>query len=262
MDTFNDCPYMDDENIEVINYDDERKKHYNKTYMKCETSGKYIHQSFIKNGDCQCDDSSQSFLCEDEFLEINYLKKTILFQHICDGYIDLSPIIIEGENYTDETECQQWKCNNIYTRCNNLWNCPNGEDEIGCISYSTLNCSSKEHLCVKIDTNQLICLPIEKANDGIIDCLGATDEPTFCGTNIQAVPGMAKDMPPFYCMNQIKRLCLQDNQLCNGRNNCKHGDIVQQIEHLIVFAIGNTILRLLLSRNFSVIIDYTKELGK
>ena len=28
--------------------------------------------------------------------------------------------------------------------------------------------------------NKLMCSPIEQANDGVVDCLGATDEPTRC----------------------------------------------------------------------------------
>ena len=72
--------------------------------------------------------------CEDEDLDINYIQTNILFQHICDGFIDLLPIMIAERNETDETECEQWQCNNIYTRCNGVWNCPNGADEIGCVS--------------------------------------------------------------------------------------------------------------------------------
>jgi hypothetical protein len=56
--------------------------------------------------------------------------------------------MIAERNETDETECQPCECNNIYTRCNGLWNRPNGTDESGCLSDSILNCSSKHHLCV------------------------------------------------------------------------------------------------------------------
>jgi hypothetical protein len=71
-------------------------------------------------------------LCEDENLDIDYLQKNILFQHISDGFIDLLPITIAEQN---ETECKLWKCDNIYTRCNNIWNCPNGADESVCFLH-------------------------------------------------------------------------------------------------------------------------------
>jgi len=173
MDTIYDCPHMDDENIAAINNPD-RIEHFKKTHFKCPTSDEYIHQSLLNNQNCDCPSIDLSW-CEDEDKSITYLKTNIVFQHICDGFVDLLPIIIRGRNETDETECEQWQCNNIYTRCNNVWNCPNGADESGCGSHSILNCSSKQHLCVSPDNNQLICLPIEKANDHNVDCLGATD---------------------------------------------------------------------------------------
>ena len=53
----------------------------------------------------------------------------------------------------------------------------NGSDEINCDSPPLLNCSTNHHICVSLETNDLMCLPMEKVNNGIIDCLGAADEP-------------------------------------------------------------------------------------
>ncbi len=138
--------------------------------------------------------------------------------------IDQLSILIEGQNYTDETECEQWQCNNIYTRCNHIWNCHNGQDESGCFENLILNCSSKEHLCVSSKTNKFLCLSIEKANDGYVDCLGATDETTRCRTNIQIMPNKYLYESHFYCMNQNPRLCIDPTRLCNGFNDCQYGD--------------------------------------
>ncbi len=85
---------------------------------------------------------------DDENMDRNCIRRTISFQTICDGYIELVPIIIDGRN---ETECKQWQCNNIYT------NCPNGADENNCFSYSTLKCSSDYYRCISTLTNQFIC---------------------------------------------------------------------------------------------------------
>jgi 2-hydroxy-3-keto-5-methylthiopentenyl-1-phosphate phosphatase len=80
---------------------------------------------------------------------VKYAKKNILFQTICDGFTELLPITIEGQNETDETECEQWQCNNTYTRCNGLWNCLNGADEIGCdLSPSLLYFTSHKSIYV------------------------------------------------------------------------------------------------------------------
>ncbi|CAF1391214.1 unnamed protein product [Rotaria sordida] len=84
-------------------------------------------------------------------------KKHISFQIICDGFTELLPININGRN---ETEREQWPCNNIYTHCNGLWNCLNDEDELDCDlsspSSSSSNCSSDQHQCVSPDINQFI----------------------------------------------------------------------------------------------------------
>jgi len=47
-------------------------------------------------------------------------------------------------------------------------------------SSSLLNCSVNQNICVSPQTNELMCLPIEKVNDAIIDCLSAADKPTLC----------------------------------------------------------------------------------
>ncbi|CAF4777177.1 unnamed protein product, partial [Rotaria sp. Silwood2] len=57
----------------------------------------------------------------------------ILFHEICDRIVDILPVTIDEQNHTDETDCQNWQCNNIYTRCNGIRNCPNGEDEENCV---------------------------------------------------------------------------------------------------------------------------------
>ncbi|CAF4679799.1 unnamed protein product, partial [Rotaria sp. Silwood1] len=134
-------------------------------------------------------------------------------------FIELSPIIIEEQNVTDEKECEQWSCINIYTRCDSLWNCPHGEDEIGCNLSSTLNYSLDHHKCVSLYTNELIWFPIKRANDGKIDCLGATDEPTLCQEKYRAI-----FYDNFYSINSSYHPCIYFQFLCNDFANCDHGD--------------------------------------
>jgi hypothetical protein len=211
---------MDDENITVIS-NSNLMEQIKQSHFKCQTSNKYIPQSWVKNRVCDCEDIEVEW-CEDEDMDVYYIQRNILFQHICDRFVDLLPVMIAKRNETDETECEQWHCNNIYTRCNNVWNCPNGADESGCVSSSTLNCSSNHHLCVSPYTNELMCLPIEKVNDGNVDCLGATDEPSRCGTNVQTLYPTPSDH--FYCMNQSSRACIKFSYLCDGKKLCEHGD--------------------------------------
>ncbi|UJR38545.1 hypothetical protein I4U23_031211 [Adineta vaga] len=178
-----------------------------------------IFLTTIEDGNCDCNKEGDSF-CEDEHKTDNFTKRTILFQTICDGIQELYPIMINGINETDETECQQWECDNIYTHCDGFWNCFYGEDEMNCpsLSSSPVNCSLDYRLCVTKNTSEFMCLPINKINDGIVDCLGGTDESSLCLST-----GTYKEKG-FYCRTNYSSTCLKFIELCNGRPNCLYGD--------------------------------------
>ncbi|UJR11560.1 hypothetical protein I4U23_015740 [Adineta vaga] len=214
-----DCPYYDDENI----FEDKNPQlfaqlQYN--YYKCHTTNKYISLAAINNQECDCG-YLEDDLCEDENELKIFIQTTIPFQTICDRYRELYPITINGKNETDETECELWECNNIYTRCDNIWNCFYGEDEIGCDSTpSMFNCSSDHRICVTRDTSEFSCLPTNKINDGQIDCLGGTDEPLLCRSHSPHLTGEGG----FYCRSNDTSACLGNYQLCNDQKDCPYGD--------------------------------------
>ncbi|CAM4873275.1 unnamed protein product [Rotaria socialis] len=216
LDGLFDCPENDDEDIIQLygkNLTDKLRHHF-----KCDVANTYIHQSLVDNGECDCalDDY---YWCEDEGIDIQHVRKNISFQTTCDGFTELIPVNINERYETDETECEQWLCINIYTRCDGIWNCPKGEDEIGCNVSPILNCSSDHHMCVSPVTNQLSCLPIGKAHDGNVDCLGGTDEPLLCPANYEANFEFN-----FYCSSDTYMICASDEELCNGEYNCAHGN--------------------------------------
>ncbi|CAF3644501.1 unnamed protein product [Adineta steineri] len=211
-----DCPYNDDENI-YENTNPGLFAQVKHKYYKCQVTNKYIAQVELFDRDCDCGYEYDEYgFCEDKDRYDNFTRRTISFQTICDDFQELYPITIDGKNQTDETECEQWECDNIYTHCDKIWNCLDGKDEMNCDSSlpPLLNCSSDYRMCVKLNTSELTCLPINKVNDGILDCLGTTDE-------------RASGRPPyhdfdggFYCQGQY----LTPDYLCNGHGQCLYDE--------------------------------------
>ncbi|CAF4907208.1 unnamed protein product [Rotaria sp. Silwood1] len=215
-DGIGDCYFNDDEKLNIFNEIFSFKQL--PKFFKCTKTNISISYHLVDNGKCDCSSNDNEF-CEDEYPSLYYIQKHISFQTICDGFTELLPIIIDGQNHTDETECEQWFCNNIYTHCDGIWHCLDGADEINCDSLPLINCSLSHHICVSSLTNQLMCLPIDKANDGNIDCLGATDEPKLC----RSIENKFK-LENFYCHNDKYKLCISYKNLCNNYKDCEYGD--------------------------------------
>ncbi|CAF1473302.1 unnamed protein product [Adineta steineri] len=145
-------------------------------------------------------------------------ERHIYFHKICDGENDLLPLLIDGQNETDETECHQWPCNNIYSRCDTFWLCKNGADEANC---SGSICSKDHHSCVfSNDTSKLSCLPIAGAGDDVDDCLGGTDERTKYYVVRKTLWNLVSYK--FHCSNSTKLINIY--QLCDSIRDCPLND--------------------------------------
>ena len=211
-----DCYYNDDEESIMVNKSCSSElfeKHF-----KCETTNECIPYYLINDGQCHCTKYGDGF-CDDEPSIARSTRMDISFPIICDGFIELFPVIIDGQQETDETNCEQWLCNNTYTRCDGFWNCLNGADEVDCNPSPLINCPSRHHLCVSPTTAQLMCLPIEKANNGKVDCLGSTDEPKLCRAKNYTASNRN-----FYCQNDSYHVCIGSKSLCNFHSDCTYGD--------------------------------------
>ena len=213
-----DCPYFDDENITFVDNDTaiQLLRH---SHCKGQLSGKYIHWFFANSWDC-LNENPLMKLYLSRFMGLIDFHESIAFEVICDGFVDLTPLEIDGKNETDETECDRWECDNVYTYCNNEWNCPNGVDEIDCPWVPLVSCSINERICVSSQTNEFMCLPSTKFDDGKIDCLGGTDESKQC-------PYISSDdmkERTFHCIRHSAPHCIDRYQLCNGHDDCDHGD--------------------------------------
>ncbi|CAF1452729.1 unnamed protein product [Didymodactylos carnosus] len=114
------------------------------------------------------------------------------YQEICNQFeflLHLYGTIGESE----ESNCDEWPCRTRYGYCNGIWDRPNGCDELYCpnsitsfITHNLTKCQLNEHYCGKWNQTKLSCLPLNQAGDGIIDCLGSTDE-LRCNNQIDCI---------------------------------------------------------------------------
>jgi len=166
------CDSCSDEN--ECNLQKEKKLNVNclRTYFADDFDTQYNHRTSDKRNNVMHSGN-------DENIQTQTIR--FLFSMICNGFVNyLPPELIDGLNETDETNCEEWPCNNIYTRCNNAWTCLNGDDELNCRRSVSFPCPDKHYPCVSPSNFSRFCLSITRLNDDIIDCLGATDERAYC----------------------------------------------------------------------------------
>ena len=166
-DGLDDCDNKDDEHCPSVNGTCSALG--SQHFFRCTMTNTCISSKRVGDGICHCEGNGHES-CDDDLSDAYYIRNRIFFPMTCDGFTELLPDIIDGRNETDETECEDWPCNNTYTRCDGLWNCFDGVDEVGCNPSSPLACSLHYRECISSMTNQPTCLSLEKINDGNIDC--------------------------------------------------------------------------------------------
>ncbi|CAF1541773.1 unnamed protein product, partial [Adineta steineri] len=180
--------------------------------FQCTSEQKCLRPILKGDGHAQCMGKEDEFALDGIITDIYELP----FSAICDNWTDISSLT----NETDETHCEEWQCVNQYTRCNKVWNCPKGIDEINCSSSSM--CPADHHPCVFEKNRTMDCLHISHAEDGIVDCLGATDERSYCKSQ-----NPKDDFNSYRCWNDTK--CVQVSNRCVSCN--KSTDIDQLCGH-------------------------------
>jgi hypothetical protein len=216
-----DCFYEEDEDLNGT-----VMSTLNLTYhFKCKTTDEWWPRPMISNGLCSdysdtvfignCKTASDigcSFLRGLHSPPVDYV-----FQENCNGILRLT--FSSNETETDETNCDEWPWP-IYRECDGYWDTSNGEDELNCpnttlsyITHKSSKCSVNEHYCV-YENGTMGCLSKERAGDGKIDCMGATDERTTLCAPLYP-------RHPFRCVNSD---CIQLSALCDNNPDCLEED--------------------------------------
>ena len=183
----------------------------NKYRLKCSPDGRCLAPTLINDLFVDCPDKS------DETGEVDSEPQhRISFQTLCDRFIDISPMMINGREQSDETDCEHWDCDNTYTHHDGIWNCPNGQDELP--SPPSFTCPLSEHFCISPITYNLSCLPIDKVNNGQVDCIGGTDERNICQIKEPEAPNHR-----FLCSYDTI-VCANVQWVCNNDLDCPRGD--------------------------------------
>ena len=113
----------------------------------------------------------------------------------------------------------EWTCLTFYTRCNNVWNCPDGRDELHCSpsGLSDLHCQSRSHFCLNVSTGDPTCLSVRQAGNGTVDCVGSVDEREFCRTLYPY-----EHTRRYRCRNA--NMCILLTEICDCLQHCPEND--------------------------------------
>ena len=153
-------------------------------------------------------------------------KNRITFQTLCNRFIDVAPSMIDGRRQSDETDCEHWKCDNVYSRNDGMWTCPNGEDELS--DTRSFACPASEHYCISPLTHNLSCLPAHQVNDGKVDCIGGTDEKHLCRLAFPVSLSFR-----FFCQDEALPECIYVTQICDDRSSCFGGEDERFCQHKV-----------------------------
>ncbi|CAF3787974.1 unnamed protein product [Adineta steineri] len=95
-------------------------------------------------------------------------QEIFTYSRLC-NQISSDPELLSEDNETDETNCQWWPCLTPYTRCDNIFQCANGIDELNC---PNVNCNINEYKCQIINSSDnYYCIPQQYIYEKPMDCI-------------------------------------------------------------------------------------------
>ncbi|CAF1060006.1 unnamed protein product [Adineta steineri] len=152
----------------------------------------------LENGKTDCLDGEDELTSD----ERNAFQGLIPFVLICNGIYDF--LSVKNLSEIDETHCDWWPCNNPYVRCDNIWHCLNGDDELNC---PRKNCSFNEHECYNDYLNKYYCIRSVNLMESYLDCEDSRPFREIYFNNITM-----KNNTYYFLWNQTK--CIISQHIC------------------------------------------------
>ncbi|CAF4870676.1 unnamed protein product [Rotaria sp. Silwood1] len=194
-DGISDCYYGEDEaDVHACHLNDSQP-------FICESeSNKCLSLILVQNGNKDCKDG------EDEMTENqrNMLKGIVPFSLICNHKNDQ---LLLKTNNINETNCQYWPCNNIYTQCDYVKHCIDGADELNCL---IIKCESHDDEAHQTLLSNRFCFSLMVLMEDYLSCnILYIENTTYFNTTINSKP--ISIMEDDYSCLDVEKLCFKYN---------------------------------------------------
>ncbi|CAF4355054.1 unnamed protein product, partial [Adineta steineri] len=136
--------------------------------------------------------------------------ETFVYSHLCNHINHDAQLPSEDDGEHDENNCELWPCHTPYTRCDNVFQCANGIDELNC---PNVNCNINEFKCQIINsTKNYYCIPQQYIYEKPVDCINH-DFNNILYRNIFYSNNLTFNINQQY-ISWKEKICLTKNDIC------------------------------------------------